>query len=159
MSENALERAARELKDERRTVTPVVLANDLFVEVHQLKRTAPWTTKYGDRRDWLKGTRVYVDEVGETILDNLRDRNGRPTKAYKTAVLEALKHIELEGYRVCWSQRAGCGCGCSPGFILRSPDNKGVVRHFAEDGYTPVDIYVKIAKGDLGESKSRDLGE
>jgi hypothetical protein len=135
----------------KRTETPAVLQDGTFVEILTIQRAYP---RSGEQKDFAKATRVYVEEIGETILDNLRDRFGRPSKAYKAAVIEALQHVNMTGFKVCWSQRAGCSCGCSPGFILRDADNH-VVRHTVEG--RPVDVYVKINKGALGESKSRNL--
>jgi hypothetical protein len=73
-------------------------------------------------------TRVYVFEDGEGILDNLLKRHNRPHTAYKKEVLPLAKAwlaankpevTELSGdYKIRWSQKAGCSCGCSPGFIV-----------------------------------------
>jgi hypothetical protein len=134
-----------------RTETSAILKDGTLVDILMIQRAYP---RSGEQKDFAKATRVYVDEVGKTILDNLRDRFGRPTKTYKAAVTEALQHVNMTGFKVCWSQRAGCSCGCSPGFILRDADNH-VVRHTVEG--RPVDVYVKINKGALGESKSREL--
>jgi hypothetical protein len=142
------------MNDDRRSTTSVVLEDGKTVEIMQLKRRPPYS-KYGSMKEWNSGTRIYVSEVGESVFENLENRFGRPVKEYRAAVLEALKSIGITDHKVSWSQKAGCSCGCSPGFILRVKE--GVVRHVAEDGFTPVDIYVSIATGSLGESTSRNI--
>jgi len=145
------------------TPTPdTVLADGTLAEVKLLARPYPERKYYrggsywaNSPRDFEKATRVYVDEVGESVLENLRDRTGRPVKAYRAAVVEALKHAGLGDHRLAWSRTAGCSCGCSPGFILRSADGKRSVRH--EVDHRPVDIYVKVDKGSLGASIARDI--
>jgi hypothetical protein len=141
--------------DSRRVETSVVLKDGTAVKIVTVKRRAPYSTPYATVREWNKGTRIYVDEVGETVLDNLEKRMGRPSDKYKAPVLEALEQIGLTSVKVNWSQRAGCTCPCSPGFILRN--EKGVMRYFAADGYTPVDISIQITAGSLGESASRNI--
>jgi hypothetical protein len=143
-----------DVKDDRRMTTSVVLEDGKTVEIMQLKRRPPYS-KYGSMKKWNSGTRIYVGEVGESVFENLNNRFGRPVNEYRAAVLEALTSIGITDHKVAWSQKAGCSCGCSPGFILRVKE--GVVRHVAEDGFTPVDIYVSIAAGSLGESKSRNI--
>ena len=73
-------------------------------------------------------TRIYIFEKGEGILENLMKRHGRPYDAYKKEVIPLVKEwlkqnkpdvTDLEaGRRISWNQKAGCSCGCSPGFIV-----------------------------------------
>lgn len=73
-------------------------------------------------------TRIFIFEKGEGILENLMKRHSRPYEEYKKEVLPLVKAWlaanrpdvnELEiGRHVGWSQKAGCSCGCSPGFIV-----------------------------------------
>jgi hypothetical protein len=86
-------------------------------------------------------TKVYIFESGENILDNLANRHSRPHVAYRKEVLPLVKEWlktnqpeveDLEVTRsISWSQKCGCKCGCSPGFIL--------------DYYGCHDIYVTIS--------------
>jgi len=85
------------------------------------------------RRSYYANSRAYVFTEGETILENLEGRRRRPVKAFKAILLQA--HPELEG-KVRWSQTAGCGCGCSPGFIINH-----TVR---ADDHRPADIFLTI---------------
>lgn len=144
--------------EDRITRTPAKLEDGTEVTIVIFQRAQPYS-RYGTMQDWRKGTRVYIDEVGETVLDNLERRMGRPKDAYREAIVQALKILGIEG-RVRWSQYAGCSCPCSPGFILRSKDGKRVQRHTVKDKNgcdVPVDISIQIEMGSLGESVSRNL--
>lgn len=85
-----------------------------------------------DSPDKNKKTRMYIFPDGESIIDNLSNRFSRPSTIYKKdvipLVLEKLKkkypeiHNKVKDDKWTWSQYAGCGCGCSPGFIGTSKD-------------------------------------
>jgi hypothetical protein len=82
-------------------------------------------------REYSKQTRFYVWPKGETVIEGLFNRRDRPTQLFREIALKAwdqvkdqLKKelpekswIELSGLR--WSRKAGCSCGCSPGFIAQ----------------------------------------
>lgn len=83
--------------------------------------------------------RIYIWVKGETLLENLHNRHSRPVKFYKTQVLPKLfeeLNVNPKTVNARWSQKAGCSCGCSPGFIV--------------DGYIPdchnQDIHVDVAE-------------
>lgn len=71
--------------------------------------------------------KVYVFPEGESILQSLRNRFSRPQQAYREAVGPSLeKALRERGFlpegtpfKMAWSQKAGCACGCSPGFIVK----------------------------------------
>ena len=69
---------------------------------------------YSDRA--TKG-RVYVWPANESVLENLVNRHSRPIKLYRKAALQALADLGITDVKLSWSQRAGCSCPCSPGFI------------------------------------------
>lgn len=75
-----------------------------------------------DREDNRKGKRprVYFFIEGENILQNLQDRFSRPHQEYRKLLPEVYRQagIDQENPTATWSQKAGCSCGCSPGFIL-----------------------------------------
>jgi len=83
--------------------------------------------------------RIYVRPEGETIVENfLEGRHTRPYTLYKKEVLPQLfRVLGLGGpgidnrIKVSWSQKAGCSCPCSPGFIVK-------------DGNVPFDIHVTV---------------
>jgi hypothetical protein len=66
-----------------------------------------------DVRAFYASSRVYVWPKGETILENLMNRRTRPYTEYRKLLAD---QPFMKGAR--WSRTAGCGCGCSPGFIL-----------------------------------------
>lgn len=66
--------------------------------------------------------RVYVQLTGETILENLDNRHARPIKQYREFAKQALADLGIADTTLHWSQRAGCSCPCSPGFISDSPE-------------------------------------
>ena len=65
-------------------------------------------------------TRVYIWPEGETVIQNLMARRSRPLNEYRGLLREAFRKMDVDQSRVTyrWSQKAGCGCGCSPGFIV-----------------------------------------
>lgn len=70
-------------------------------------------------------SRVYIFH-DENILENLENRFSRPVKFYRAEVLPQVKShiketlgIEVENLKFSWSQKAGCSCGCSPGFVIK----------------------------------------
>lgn len=84
--------------------------------------------------------RIYVWPEGETIMENLQNRRGRPYNVYKKEVLPALfRVLGLRDITVGWSQKAGCTmCPCSPGFIVK-------------DGNVPWDIHVTVTDDRVAE--------
>lgn len=95
------------------------------VEVHVT--VDPWykTHYYRTGRPYqerVKAThgRTYVS-CGEVfdVMEDLENRRRRPHNVWKPRVKEALARIGLEPEAMHWNQRAGCGCGCSPGFVTQ----------------------------------------
>lgn len=64
-----------------------------------------------------KQPRVYLWPEGEGVLDNFVNRWSRPTTLYRKVAKAVLADLGIEG-SLRWDQRAGCSCGCSPGFVL-----------------------------------------
>ena len=73
-------------------------------------------------------TRIYIFQKDETIIENLQKRTVRPYTSYKKEVIpEILKSLNLPAEtKVKWSQKAGCSCNCSPGFIVEGDYSKDV---------------------------------
>lgn len=67
-------------------------------------------------------TVIYISPEGETILEQLDTRRNKPYTVYRKQFLPEI--LKQAGYpadtKVSWSQKAGCGCGCSPGFIVKN---------------------------------------
>jgi hypothetical protein len=64
-------------------------------------------------------------------MDNLMNRRDRPINDFKRMAVVALHDLGLVYDKISWSQKAGCSCGCSPGFIL--------------DGNWSQDVHVTVA--------------
>ena len=63
--------------------------------------------------------RVYFFPKDESILDNLLNRRSRPQEEYRKLLPDVFKELNIRNTGpVRWSQKAGCSCGCSPGFIV-----------------------------------------
>lgn len=84
-------------------------------------------------RDFSKKSRVFVWADDESILDNLQNRTRRPYEAWRVLAVKVLRQLvdqngrplwkpehDAEALRLRWSQRAGCSCPCSPGFVIDS---------------------------------------
>lgn len=63
-------------------------------------------------------SRVYVDIKGEGIWESFAARTSRPYNLWRPLVKAALEREGWTGVQLSWSQRAGCPCPCSPGFIV-----------------------------------------
>ena len=69
--------------------------------------------------------RLYIHHTGETkLLDMIINRKFRPADLYKKEIIPAIKKVLKDtldnGVTFQWSQKAGCSCPCSPGFIVKS---------------------------------------
>lgn len=84
-----------------------------------MKVTAVQTTTRDTARDSRQRTRVYFWPQNETVFDNIVNRHFRPVRLYRKHIPYVLMQVGApDGTRAAWSQRAGCSCPCSPGFIL-----------------------------------------
>ena len=94
-------------------------------------------------RDGQAATRIYVWPENESIMENFTiGRRARPVDAFREVVLgEVLPKLDVADAKVKWSRKAGCGCGCSPGFILTDLD--GRVRTLRQNGAI-LDLHVTI---------------
>lgn len=94
------------------------------------KDTLDWvvtkeTVRNKQHEELRKGAkpRIYVWPEGESIIENMENRRQRPYTEWKKTILPAMvEEYDLgENVKFRWSQTAGCGCGCSPGFIVEDP--------------------------------------
>lgn len=106
-------------------------AAGLPIEKHQILARSSRSS----RRSYYANSRAHIFVNDESVLDNLVNRRSRPIAAYRSVLLDL--HPELEG-KIRWSRTAGCGCGCSPGFIIDH-----TVRNKDRN---PSDIYITIGK-------------
>lgn len=75
--------------------------------------------------------RIYIDLAGENILENLQKRRSRPVALYRELLGQVREAYNLGQGKIGWSQKAGCSCGCSPGFIVSD--------HFGYDIFVSVE--------------------
>lgn len=85
-------------------------------------RPRVWNPRYESYRSHTAKPRVYVDAGDFNLLEDLENRFRRPHKVYRSFVLKALELLGLDEPKIGWSQKAGCSCGCSPGFIVQNVD-------------------------------------
>lgn len=71
-------------------------------------------------------TVVYFWPRGETIMDNLMNRRTRPVNEYRRLLPDVYAAVgvrDSSNLSARCSQKAGCACGCSPGFIVEGYDS------------------------------------
>lgn len=112
------------------------------------------TTSRIDRKQ--QKSRLYLSVANENILEHLQNRFDRPVNEYKKLIAPVLKMLGVEKAR--WSQKAGCSCGCSPGFILDRKvqvGQSGVKSVYNwESGH---DIHVTIAGAPKNDGHPRNI--
>jgi hypothetical protein len=70
-------------------------------------------------RSYNAKPRMYVGVDKEfSVLEDMANRFRRPFTAWRKVVKDRLVDTQFNLERMPWSQTAGCGCGCSPGFVL-----------------------------------------
>jgi hypothetical protein len=96
---------------------------------------APWQTYPEWRRERGVRGRVYMHaELGVTVE---LDRAG--VAALRAVALEALREVGLEGHApLRWDRKAGCGCGCSPGFVASGTRETGWSLYVDVEAAAPV---------------------
>ena len=92
-------------------------SNTIYVPGAKLEFIKRSSYRMGSR-DGYKSPRMYVSVPDETLLDNLANRKRRPYNVYKTLIHSSGISSVLNLGDLRWSQKAGCTCPCSPGFIL-----------------------------------------
>lgn len=89
-----------------------------------------------DDDDWYDSPKLYFWFKDETILDHLHNRYNEPHEAILPQLPAIFEQLGITGCAApYWKQKAGCECGCSPGFVL-----PGAVS--PEDG--PFDVFVDL---------------
>ena len=80
--------------------------------------------------------RIVKDHASVFFSDNLVIRKHRPHQIWRKMLPGVLAQLGISGAKAKWSQKAGCRCPCSPGFILDVSVNDG--------DHNRVDIYVTV---------------
>lgn len=89
-------------------------------------RIPPYCTYFGrgaaeqtPRREFTRKARVYVSsDQPFSVIEDLQNRFRRPFDMWKPGTTEALQRAGVDFDKLRWDQRAGCSCGCSPGFVI-----------------------------------------
>ena len=90
-------------------------------------------------------TVIHFFHENESILENLMERHSRPSKLYKELFPKIKAKLSLSNdIEATWSQKAGCSCGCSPGFIVKNPA-ACMIDSLISKSLWRKDIYVTIA--------------
>jgi len=81
----------------------------------------------------LKKSRMFFFPMGETIIENLVSRRSRPHNEYRKVTGDILDKLGLDkDMKFHWDQKAGCTCGCSPGFVLEGDHNHNIFVDYAD---------------------------
>jgi len=89
-----------------------------------------------NEKDRFKKTRIHIDVVGENMIANFGNRAARPYLEWKPLVEAKLQELGIDYESIQWSQKAGCFCGCSPGFILKGHLGKTIWMDIEESPLT-----------------------
>lgn len=117
--------------------------------------TGPYRRYYTNRRqsDRPDGHSIaYVRVENENVLEDLVNRTSRPYTLWKNAVEEVLRSEGIEFKALRWSQKAGCSCPCSPGFIIQGGP-RGLNVHITLSADAP-----KAVDGPAREARAAALG-
>ena len=81
-------------------------------------------------KDYFKYRRnhgiMYIFHDNEDIVDDFFNRHNRPSAQYRKEILPTVrKALQMsDTIKFAWSQKAGCKCPCSPGFLITDPEYK-----------------------------------
>lgn len=78
---------------------------------------------------------------GQNVIENLVNRGNEPWKLVKPLLKDVFEANDLtvaESGKVKWNRKAGCQCGCSPGFKLYGVTHKAYGSEF--DVYLDVEL-------------------
>ncbi len=70
---------------------------------------------------------IFASDRAESLVEQFGNRWNRPSKLYREEVMpKVLEMLNLPAdAKFSWSQKAGCSCGCSPGFIFKGSELSG----------------------------------
>lgn len=68
--------------------------------------------------------RIYVWLVGSNILEDLSERPELDSdNPYYGLMADIVAHTGIQGeIKSTWNKKAGCQCGCCPGFVIKSTE-------------------------------------
>ncbi len=75
-----------------------------------------------------KKSRLYVTVHGKTPFHKLPypERKELYRRAARLLLDQHTQFKALRGVKLSWSEKCGCACGCSPGFILKQEDSSNI---------------------------------
>ena len=90
--------------------------------------------------EWGQADRIYFFVPDYSVMENLENRRHRPYNEFRLLIPEVLKQATKkakaskknadchwdEDTKARWSQKAGCSCGCSPGFVLDTHEGRDI---------------------------------
>jgi len=75
-----------------------------------------------DRSEKAKKPRIYLFAENYNPIEDMKsgERWNKPHLQIKPLLAEVFRRLghEIVGWTFTWNQKAGCGCGCSPGFVV-----------------------------------------
>ena len=97
------------------------------------ERTNAQLSKLNNKQRWAT-SRLYINARSDnsfSVEEQLLNRRLAPKKSLTTFVrtqfIKALQqkypNIGDDAISLKWSRKAGCGCGCSPGYIIKTNNN------------------------------------
>ena len=100
------------------------------IQLDTVNRRARTPNYFGKaRREYMSKPRLYISPTDWNLFEDLIEggRFNRPHLEFKKHLLEATltkAGLDPKTVKAAWSQKAGCSCGCSPGFILTGTDQR-----------------------------------
>lgn len=76
--------------------------------------------------------RIHLFPQNETIIENLQNRRNRDRSLWRKISLLTLHNLNLSNVKLTFSQKAGCFCGCSPGFIANLKNGQELFINYKE---------------------------
>ena len=103
--------------------------------------------RWNSYRQYNAKPRIYVWLASETVGESLAGRFQRDKRTYRAFAKAVLAELGIADAKFHWSQKAGCSCGCSPGFVLMSTD-----RLTEEGSTTAADLHITLNREVLAEA-------
>ena len=72
----------------------------------------------------IRKMRVYLFPKKESVWENFENRRSRDRSLWRKIALQIMDKYGYSNTNMVFSQKAGCQCGCSPGFIVDVKNGK-----------------------------------
>lgn len=108
------------------------------------------------QREYDAKPRLYVSIDAENMLENFAYRWDRPAREYRKLLPAIFEALQLPAdTKASWSQKAGCSCGCSPGFVLDIP--RCLRRNLTDRTPRHIDFWVTVEGDDAKVAEKPNL--